>query len=116
MSGGLDNNVVSYQKVDGKFKEVTRSNFGSYFYSIKINPYVNTRNKFFVGCKDSKIYVLDHQANPTKVLEGHTSPVSSISFINSDEFISGSWDVSEIVWISQVTNLLLLLHINVLFL
>lgn len=66
-------------------------------------------NKFLVGCKDSKIYVLDHQGNPTKALEGHTGPVNSLSFINADQFVSGSWDGTAIIWsISQGQKLITL--------
>lgn len=44
-----------------------------------------------------------------KILEGHTGPVSSISFISADQFVSGSWDATAIVWsISQATKLLTL--------
>lgn len=110
ISGGLDNTVVFYSKVDSRLVEVGRCNiFESYILSVKINPFAQTGNKFLVGCKDTKIYVLDHQGNPIKVLEGHTGPVNSLSFINADQFVSGSWDGTAIVWsISQGQKLLTL--------
>lgn len=41
ISGGLDNNVVFYKKVDGRFTEVGRCNiFESYIHSVKINPFI----------------------------------------------------------------------------
>lgn len=108
ISGGLDNVVVLYQKIEGRLIEVSRCDiFESYIHSVKINPFADTGNRFLVGCKDSKIFVLDHQGNPVKVLEGHTGPVSSLSFINADQFVSGSWDGTAIVWsISQGQKLL----------
>ena len=43
------------------------------------------------------MYGFDYSGNPLAVFE-HDSPISSIDFINSDHFVSGSWDGKGIVW------------------
>jgi len=50
-----------------------------------------------VGCGDGKIYGLDYSGNPLMLIE-HNSPISSIDFINSDHFVTGSWDGKATVW------------------
>ncbi len=51
-----------------------------------------------MGCKDSKIFLFDALGNPTAVLEGHKSAVSSLSWMDKDTLVSGSWDATAIVW------------------
>jgi WD40 repeat protein len=38
------------------------------------------------------------EGNPVREYEGHTAAVNSLSMANNDEFVSGSWDGTAIVW------------------
>ena len=49
------------------------------------------------GCADGKVYGLDRAGNPIILFE-HDSAISSIDFINSEHFVTGSWDGKAIVW------------------
>lgn len=65
---------------------------------MRINPFDQSSYAIAVGCKDSKIFLFDAVGNPTGILEGHTSSVSSLSWLDKDTLVSGSWDATAIVW------------------
>ena len=50
-----------------------------------------------MGCRNGKIYGYDKSGN--RLLEiSHNSTISSLDFIDSETFVSGSWDGKCIVW------------------
>lgn len=69
--------------------------FDDYVYSVKVNL---KGDGFFVGSKDTHIYVLDSTGSPMMTLSGHTGPVCSFSQIDNDTLVSGSWDGTARIW------------------
>lgn len=99
VSGGSDLQLCIYTRTAGKYHEVNRINiFESYLYAVKINPFELGSYSIAVGCKDSRIFLFDSMGNPTLVLEGHTSSVSSLSWLDKDTLVSGSWDGTANIW------------------
>jgi WD40 repeat protein len=49
------------------------------------------------GFFDGQIVAYDLHCNPIWMIE-HDSNISSIDFINNDNFVTGSWDGKAIVW------------------
>ena len=50
-----------------------------------------------VGIADGKTYAFDQVGSPIGCFE-HNSAISSVDFIDSDHFVTGSWDGKAIVW------------------
>ena len=99
VTGGSDLQMCLYTRADGKYQEVNRVNiFESYLYAVKINPFELGSYAIAVGCKDSRIFLFDAVGNPTLVLEGHTSSVCSLSWLDRDTLVSGSWDGTANIW------------------
>ena len=53
---------------------------------------------FISGGRDNKIFKIDLEGNPVMEYSGHTAAVNSLSQVTNDEFISGSWDGTAIIW------------------
>jgi phospholipase A-2-activating protein len=99
VTGGSDLALCIFTRIEGKYQEVNRVNiFESYLYSVKINPFELGPYSIAVGCKDSHIFLLDAQGNPSLVLEGHSSAVASLSWLDRDTLVSGSWDGTANIW------------------
>lgn len=99
VSGGSDLQLSLFTRTAGRYHEVNKVNiFESYLYSVKINPFEQGSYAIAVGCKDSRIFLLDSVGNPTLILEGHTSAVNSLSWLDRDTLVSGSWDGTANIW------------------
>ena len=61
------------------------------FYSVE-------NNGFYSASLDQTIYHVDRNGNPDLEFRGHTNCVNSVSQVNKDELVSGSWDGTAIVW------------------
>lgn len=69
VTGSSDLTVCLYARTVGNYQSVNRVTiFDSYIYAVKINPYGLGHQAIAVGCKDSKIYLLDSIGNPTSIL------------------------------------------------
>lgn len=65
---------------------------------VKINPFESAEGLFAIaGFVDGQIVGYDIHCTPIWMIE-HNSNVNSLSFINADHFVSGSWDGKAIVW------------------
>lgn len=53
---------------------------------------------FISAGRDGKILQIDLEGNPVMEYSGHTAAVNSLSMSLNDEFVSGSWDGTAIVW------------------
>jgi len=53
---------------------------------------------FISAGRDGKILQIDLEGNPVMEYQGHTAAVNSLSMALNDEFVSGSWDGTAIVW------------------
>ena len=103
LSGSIDTTcqLFSRSPTDQKFElQAPITLFDDYIYSVLIR---SDNQGFIVGCKDKKIYLLDPEANPVGVLEGHTDAISSLSFEKQGPngtpvLVSGSWDAIAKVW------------------
>lgn len=99
VTGGSDLTMVIYSRVDGRYQQINKLDiFESYLYSVRINPFDQGNYAIATGCKDSKIFLFDAVGNPTGILEGHQSSVSSLSWLDKDILVSGSWDGTANVW------------------
>ncbi|EAR99792.1 phospholipase a2 activating protein, putative (macronuclear) [Tetrahymena thermophila SB210] len=96
ISGSTDKTVKIYSFIDNKYEMISDVNFfDDYVYSVKVNL---KGDGFFVGSKDTHIYVLDITGSPSTTLSGHTGPVCSFSQIDNDTLVSGSWDGTARIW------------------
>jgi WD40 repeat protein len=109
VTGGSDLTLNIYTRhSSGKYQPINKLDiFESYIYSVRINPFDQSTHAIAVGCKDSKIFIFDAVGNPTGILEGHQSAVSSLSWLDKNTLVSGSWDATANVWAVQESKALL---------
>ncbi len=86
-----------YELKNGKYTHFNRCDiFEKEVNCIKINR--NEHGPFVLaGIRDGKIFSFDRQFNPIRVYE-YSAAISSIDFINSEYFVTGSWDGKVNLW------------------
>ena len=109
LSGSIDQTCQLFKKTTEpphKFEFLSAITlFEDYILKVLIRPDLQG---FIIGCKDNKIYLLDIEANPIGVLEGHTLAISSLclDYIAPDKLVlaSGSWDATARIWDIESRN------------
>ena len=114
ISGSIDQTCQLFKKssTSSKFEFLLPITlFDDYIYSVLIRPDLQG---YIIGSKDNKIYLLDVDANPHGILEGHTAAINSLSLDyitpNRPILVSGSWDTTAKVWDIEKGSLLFTLE------
>lgn len=98
VTGSADKTLKIYSTKGENIDEIANVTvFEKNVLSVRINRKGGSQVFVFAGCGDGKIYGLDHVGNPVMLIE-HDSPVCSIDVINTEHFVTGSWDGKAIVW------------------
>lgn len=66
--------------------------------TLSINAFRTSGEGFISAGRDGKIFQIDLEGNPVREFAGHTAAVNSLSMAVNEEFVSGSWDGTAIVW------------------
>ena len=98
VTGGSDKVFKLYSYNEGVYTQVNSVTLESEVISIKINKREPDSPIFIIlGCRNGEIHAYDKQGGSLFTIY-HTSPISSLDFIDSDSLVSGSWDGKAIVW------------------
>jgi phospholipase A-2-activating protein len=98
MSGSIDktNKLYLLDNSTGRYDFVREVKYHDGFV-LCIIPLINGEGFISAG-RDNKIFQIDLEGNPVREFNDHTAAVNSLSQAINEEFVSGSWDGTAIVW------------------
>ena len=98
MSGSIDmtNKLYLLDNLTGRYDFLREMKYHDGFV-LAIIP-LPSGEGFISAGRDGKILQIDLEGNPVMEYQGHTAAVNSLSMALNDEFVSGSWDGTAIVW------------------
>lgn len=98
MSGSIDSSckLFTLDESTGKYEFLQELHHHEhYVYSVACTL---DNTGFLTTGKDEKIYLVDNNGNPERMMEGHSKLVNMVKPVSDKIIVSGSWDGTAKVW------------------